>query len=142
MRDISWDNIFKCSASAATSEFCEWVQVGIDAYIQHPKYHVKPHSFPWFSASCTAVIVHRDHFFCLYQQNKSSESKEKLRQASNHCKRVVEAAKLTYANKTKDSSLPRNLSLGTFGELLIVFSTKANLLYILYSRVGGVVFCI
>ena len=30
-------------------------------------------------------------------------------------------------------SLPRNLALGTFGELLIVFSTKVNLLYLLYS---------
>ena len=29
--------------------------------------------------------------------------------------------------------LPRNLVLGTFGELPIVFSTKVNLLYLLYS---------
>ena len=29
-------------------------------------------------------------------------------------------------------SLPRNLAVGTFGELLIVFSTKVNLLYLLY----------
>ena len=34
--------------------------------------------------------------------------------------------------KQKSPSLPRNLVLGTFGELLIVFSTKVNLLY-LYS---------
>ena len=30
-------------------------------------------------------------------------------------------------------SLPRNLALGSFGELLIMFSTKVNLLYLLYS---------
>ena len=30
-------------------------------------------------------------------------------------------------------SLPRNLALGNFGKLLIVFSTKVNLLYLLYS---------
>ena len=35
--------------------------------------------------------------------------------------------------KQKSPLLPRNLALGTFGELLIVFSTKVNLLYILYS---------
>ena len=35
--------------------------------------------------------------------------------------------------KQKSPSLPRNLALGTFGELLIVFSTKVNLLYLLYS---------
>ena len=39
----------------------------------------------------------------MHQQNKSSKSQVKFRQASNCCKRVHEAAKLAYANKTKDS---------------------------------------
>ena len=93
--------IFKLSGSAAASEFCEWILVGIGLYIPHRKYQVKPHSSPWFSATCTAAIVHRNHFFRLYQQNKSSESKVKFRQASNRCKRVLEAAKLAYAKKAK-----------------------------------------
>ena len=42
-------------------------------------------------------------FFHLYQQIKSYKSEVKFRQASNHCKRVLEAAKLAYANKTKES---------------------------------------
>ena len=70
-------------------------------YIPHRKYQVKPHSSPWFSAACVAAIVHRNHFFCLYQKDKS-DSKVKFRQASNRCKRVLEAAKLAYANKTKE----------------------------------------
>ena len=53
--------------------------------------------------ACVATIVHRNHFFRLYQQNKSSESKVEFRQASNRCKRVLEAAKLAYANKIKES---------------------------------------
>ena len=64
---------------------------------------MKPHSSPWFSAACAAAIVHRNHFFWLYQQNKSSESKLKFRQPSNRWKRFLEAAKLAYANKTKES---------------------------------------
>ena len=103
LRDVPEEDIFKLGASAAASEFCEWVQVGIDIYIPHRKYQVKPHSSPWFSAACAAAIVHRNHFFCLYQQNKSSESKVKFRQASNRCKRVLEAAKLAYLTKTKES---------------------------------------
>ena len=102
MRDVPWEDIFKLSASAGASEFCEWVQVGIDVYISHRKYQVKPHSSPWFSAACTAAIVHRNHFFCSCLQDKSSESKVKFRQASNHCKSFLEAAKLAYANKTKE----------------------------------------
>ena len=39
----------------------------------------------------------------MYQKNKTSDSTVKFRQASYHCKRVLEAAKLSYANKTKES---------------------------------------
>ena len=44
--DVPWEDIFKIGASAAASEFCEWVQVGVDVYIPHKKYQVKPHSSP------------------------------------------------------------------------------------------------
>ena len=101
MRDVPWEDIFKLGASAA-SEFCEWVRVGIDVYIPHRKYQVKPHSSPWFSASCAAAIVHRNHFFRFYQKDKSSDSKVKFRQASSHCKRVLQAAKIEYANKINE----------------------------------------
>ena len=132
-RDVPWEDIFKLSASAAASEFCEWVQVGIDVYIPHRKYQVMPHSSPWFSAACAAAIVHRNHFFRFYQREKSSGSKVKFRQASNRCKRVLEAANLHMLIKQKSPLLPRNLALMTSGELLIVFSIKVNLLYLLYS---------
>ena len=109
-RDVSWQDIFKLGASAAAaSEFCEWVQLGIDVYIPQCKYQVKPHSSPWFSAACAAAIVHRNHFFRLYQREKSSDSKVKFRQASNCCKRVLEAAKLACANKTKESITSQKL---------------------------------
>ena len=45
-RDVPWEDTFKLSASAAVSEFCEWVQIGIDVYIPHRKNQVKPHSSP------------------------------------------------------------------------------------------------
>ena len=109
LRDVPWEDIFKFSASAAASEFCDCVQVGIDLYITHYKYQVKPHSSPWFSAACAAAIVHRNHFFQLYQKDKSSESKVKFRQASNRYKRVLEAAKLAYATKTKESITSQDL---------------------------------
>ena len=73
------------------------------------------------SAACATAIVHENPFFCLYQQEKSSESKLKFRQAGDYCKRVVEASKLTLLLKQKSPTLSRNLALETFGELLIVF---------------------
>ena len=85
------------------------MQAGTDVYIPHRKYQVKPHSSPWFLSTCAAVIVYRNHFFRLYQKNKSSNSKGKYRQPSNHCKRVLEAAELAYANKTKESFTSQKL---------------------------------
>ena len=35
LRDVPWEDMFKHSTSAAASEFCEWVQVGIGVYIPH-----------------------------------------------------------------------------------------------------------
>ena len=63
------------------------------------KYQVKPHSSLWFSAISAASVVHRSHFFRLYQQFNLFESKLKFEQVSNHWKRVLEAAKLAYGNK-------------------------------------------
>ena len=78
-RDVPWEDIFKLSASAATSEFCEWVQVVLPQFIE--------------------ITL----FIFIYQQNKPSESKGKFRQPSNFCKWILEAAKLAYATKAKAS---------------------------------------
>ena len=67
LRDVPYEDIFKLSAFAAASEFCDRFQVGSNVYITHCKYQVKPHSSPWFSAARAAAIVHRNHFFvCLF----------------------------------------------------------------------------
>ena len=68
LSDVPWEDIFKFSASASTSQFCEWVQVVIDVSIPHQKYQVKPESSPWFSSACAAAIVHRNHFFVCTKQ--------------------------------------------------------------------------
>ena len=133
LRDILWEDIFKLSASAAASDFFEWVQVGIDVYIPRRKYQVMPHSSPWLSAACTATIVHRNHFFCWHQQNKSSESKVKFRQASNRCKRVLEAAKRAYANKTKQSFTSQKLGSQDFLRIADCVLSKDNSAIPLYS---------
>ena len=44
LKDIPWEDIFKLCASTASSEFCEWVQVGTDVYIPHCNYQVKSYS--------------------------------------------------------------------------------------------------
>ena len=90
---------------------------GIDGYIPHRKYQIKSHLSPWFPAACAAAIAHRNYFFRFYQKDKSSESKVKLRQASNRCKRVLEAAKLAYDNKTKDSITSEKLGFPDFWQI-------------------------
>ena len=63
---LPWEDIFKVSSSAAASDFCEWVQVGIDLNIPHRKCQVKSQSSPWFSAAFAAAIVHRNLFFFVH----------------------------------------------------------------------------
>ena len=122
LKDVPWENIFKLGASASAIKFCERIQVGTDVYTPHRKDQVKPHSSPWFLAACAATVTHKIHFICFYQQSKSSESKKK-----KSSDRLVITAKqfLTLLNllmlmRQKSLSLPRNLGLGTSGELLMV----------------------
>ena len=42
------ERYLRFGASDAASEFCEWVQVGIDVYMPHRKGQIKSHSSPWF----------------------------------------------------------------------------------------------
>ena len=65
LRDVPQKDIFKLSASAAVSEFCEWVQIRIDVYMPHRKYQIKPHSSPWFPAACvSAQFIEITFFIC------------------------------------------------------------------------------
>ena len=66
------------------------------------------------------VLLFRNDFFYLYQQNKSP-SKVKFREASKCCIWALESAKPVL-------SLLSNLAHVTFGELLIVFPTTVALL--------------
>ena len=78
LRHVQWKDIFKLHTSAATSEFCEWVHVGTYAYIPHCEYQDMPHSCPWFSAACTAAIVHGNHFFVFTNRINLLDLKESL----------------------------------------------------------------
>ena len=60
-----------------------------------------------FSCLCCCHSSQKS-FFCFYLKDKS-DSKIKFRQASNRCKRVLEAVKLAYANKTKESITSQKL---------------------------------
>ena len=117
MRDSAWEDIFKLSASAAASEFCEWVQVRIDIYPSLKLSGQISLISMIFSCLCCCHSSYKI-FFCLYQKDKSSESKVKFRQASNCCKRVLEAAKLAYANRTKESITSQKLCSQDFWQIV------------------------
>ena len=77
-------------------------------------------------------FIKNHYFFCLYQQNKSSESKVKFRQAINSYKRAFEAAKLSYANSTKESILFQKLGSRGFRPMATKVLNKGKSLYLLY----------
>ena len=53
----------------------------------------------------------------MYQKDKSSGPKVRFRQASNRCKRLLEAAKFAYANKTKESITSQKLGSQDFWQI-------------------------
>ena len=73
------------------------------------------------------------HFFCFYQKDKSSDSKVSSDRLIITAKGSLKLPNLYMLIKLKSPLLHRNLALRTFGKLLIVFSTKVNLPYLLYS---------
>ena len=133
LRDVPWEDIFKLSASAAASEFCVWVQVGINVYVPHCKYQAKPHLSPWFSATCAAVIVHRSNFFTFTNRINLLNLRGSSQGLVVVGKGFFQLPHLHMLIKQKTLSPFRNVDLETFGELLGVLSTKVNLLYLLYS---------
>ena len=71
-------------------------------------------------------MVHRNHFFGLYQQIKLSESKVKFRQASNCSKRVLKIAKLACANKAKESITSKKLGSWNFWQIANIVLNKGK----------------
>ena len=65
---------------------------------------------PWLSAACVAAIVHRNNFFCLYQQNKFSKPKLKFIWASNYCNSVLEAGKFAFELIKQKSIISQKLN--------------------------------
>ena len=101
--DVPWEDIFKLSASAATSKLCGWIQVRIDVCILIITIRSSLTHVHGFQLLVLLPEFIENTFFCFYQQNKLWESKVKFRQAINCCKRVLKVAKIAYANITKES---------------------------------------
>ena len=77
LRDVPWLDIFN-NGTYAAKEKTEWAQIGIDCYIPHRKFQLKPHSSPWFtpwfiSCAAAAAIAHRNYYFHQYHWNATPE---------------------------------------------------------------------
>ena len=71
LRGVPLEGILKFGTSPSDTEFCEWIQFGVDVYIPHCKYQAKLHSSPCFSAAYATAIANRNLVLRLHQQNKS-----------------------------------------------------------------------
>ena len=67
------------------------------------------------------------------QGEKQVVALESLKDSDKKLPPIKDFIPMENLNPENIKEIPRNLALGTFGELLIVFSTKVNLLYLLYS---------
>ena len=84
LRDVPWLDIFKPDVTYAAKEITEWVKIGIDCYIPHRKFQLKPHSSSWFTP-CTAAIAYHNHYFHQYHRNAIPENMKLFCDCRNHC---------------------------------------------------------
>ena len=107
LRDVPWEDIFKLGASV---NFVSGFRLEL------------------MDASLISLIIslffHLEITFNLYQQNKSSESTVKFRQARNCCQRVLEAAEFSYVNKTKEPFTSDELGSKDFWQIAISVLNK------------------
>ena len=101
LADSPIQNFFKFQLNKLVNLLSDWIRNGIDIFIPHRKFQQKPHSQPWFTPACAAAIAHRNHYFHLYHQNPSSQTRSQFRSVSNRCKYVLKNAKNQYANMIK-----------------------------------------
>ena len=70
LSNVPWEDSFKLSASTAASEFCEWVQVGIDVYIPHHKYQANlTHLHGFQQLVLLLMLIEISFFVCTNQIN-------------------------------------------------------------------------
>ena len=103
LRDVPWSDIFSHDTTFAAKELSEWVEIGIDCYIPHRKFQLKPHSSPWFTPSCAAASAHRNHYFHRYHRDATPANKKLFNDSRNHCKRVITEARSSYAEAARHS---------------------------------------
>ena len=88
------------------------------------------HLSPWFSAACTATIVHRNHFFVCTNIINLLNLKKSSDRLAIIAKRFLKLPNLHMLLKQKSLSLPKNLALPTFNEW---FLNKGKFTITLYS---------
>ena len=71
--------------------------MGIDVFIPSKKFQ------PWFTPACAAAIAHRNHYFNLHSSTKTDESHRLLKLAINRYKKVLDQAKLEYAEHVRNN---------------------------------------
>ena len=126
---------YRLSTSTVALKFCEWVLVVTDVNIPNRKYQVKLHRFSSFSAACAASTIHKKHSFVYTNRTNVLY----LRPSSDRLVIVIKGSfklpNFLTLIKQRCLSPPGNVALANVGELQKVFSTKVNLLFLLYSTV-------
>ena len=101
LRDVPWNDVFLLPANECAVEIAEWIRLGIDEFIPHRRFQVKPHAAPWFSPECSAAIATRNHHFHRYRRHPNVNNRRLHRKARNNCGRIFRIARTRYMESTK-----------------------------------------
>ena len=98
--------------------FHDYIYIYIYIYTSsYKKYHVKPHSSPWFSAACAAAIVNRNTLFFYTNRINLLNVKWTSDKLVIVAKGVLEASKIAYASEIKESITSHKLASHDFWQI-------------------------
>ena len=130
-RDVPWLDIFGHNVNQAGKKISDWIQIGIDCFIPHRKYQMKPDSLPWFTPSAIAHIV--IFIFTSFIGRKLGRMRSSLVLLGNIVKGFLKRPNPTMLMQLAAALLPLSiLDHENFGEYLAVFLTEVSLQFPLF----------
>ena len=126
---MPWNDVFSLPVKACAAEIAEWLRAGIEEFIPHKRYQVKPHSAPWFSPECSAAIANKNHHYHCYRRNSNSSNRNSFKKARNYCRKVLDSAKSSYKESTKRKIADQQLGSKDFWKIInsVLNKSKSNI---------------
>ena len=101
LNDVPWSYVLSLDPNSAAAELNEWINMAIDAFVPPKKFQLKAYTAAVHPCLCCSNCP--SYYFNLHSCTKTDESHRLFKLARNRCKRVLDQAKLEYAEHVRNN---------------------------------------